>query len=166
VHRLSSQSFAPTPLLYCLDLPPSLLNSVKIDIVTTATTFNIMSLKPLFMNKKSVSFDTIEILQFGICLGDNPSVSTFSVPITIEWQAYKRTVLSVEAFENIRPPRQEQVRKFSPLIREQMLLDKGFSPDEIEDAVLEARGISYGRATSAAEASPKGLDRLDKIQAS
>eukprot|EP00339_Tiarina_fusa_P024877 CAMPEP_0117052542 /NCGR_PEP_ID=MMETSP0472-20121206/36316_1 /TAXON_ID=693140 ORGANISM="Tiarina fusus, Strain LIS" /NCGR_SAMPLE_ID=MMETSP0472 /ASSEMBLY_ACC=CAM_ASM_000603 /LENGTH=150 /DNA_ID=CAMNT_0004767203 /DNA_START=24 /DNA_END=476 /DNA_ORIENTATION=+ len=94
---------------------------------------------------KSVSFDAIEIIQFRYCLGDNPSVTKGSVPISIEWDAQARTTLPLDYFERSRPAKQPQVRRFSPRTREKILLRTGYTAEEIKLAIVEAMAIRRER---------------------
>lgn len=49
--------------------------------------------------RKSVSFQTIEIKEYNIVLGDHPSV-TIGPPITIEWKPVSSQILTVDEYED------------------------------------------------------------------
>mmetsp|Transcript_117183 Transcript_117183/g.164834 ORF Transcript_117183/g.164834 Transcript_117183/m.164834 type:complete len:155 (+) Transcript_117183:28-492(+) len=82
-------------------------------------------------SKKTVSFSTIEIIEFPITLGDNPSVSS-GAPLTIEWTPQDRCQFELDVFEKYRPRRRHSSRlAIAPHIREEVLLAHGFGLDEI-----------------------------------
>lgn len=55
------------------------------------------------LNKKSVSFDSIEVYEHAITLGDNV-VSDDGAPLTIEWDHHSLHILSVDDYERFRGP--------------------------------------------------------------
>jgi hypothetical protein len=55
--------------------------------------------------KKQVSFATIEILEFPIMLGDNPSVITSGPPLPTSWEPQFRMEMDLDVFEMNRPRR-------------------------------------------------------------
>ena len=88
---------------------------------------------------KNVRFETVEIIECPITIGDNPSVSS-GVPLTIEWDCQKRTKLAVEFFENHRPPRRtnKKLLRIKSKQRERLLRKIGFTLQEIDEATYEA----------------------------
>jgi hypothetical protein len=84
---------------------------------------------------KSVRFHTIEIIELPVCVGDNPAVSS-GVPISLDWDAKRRTTLSLDCFEAFRFPFMSTLR-LSSRRRKSILLKNGCSPDEIKLATLE-----------------------------
>ena len=107
--------------------------------------------------RKSVSFDSIEIIQLQYSVGDNPSVSKGSVPISCDWDCHKRTTLPLEHFERIRPPKQPRVKKISPNTRKSILLRTGYSIEDIEKATNEAAEAKRKRTST--------IHKLNKIGA-
>jgi hypothetical protein len=101
---------------------------------------------------KNVRFESIEIIELAYTLGDNPAVLN-GVPLTIEWEAQKRTTLSVSFFEKYRPPRCEDLRKLliSKSHRRELLLNIGYDKKELREASKEARRIRKSRRSSARE---------------
>ena len=101
------------------------------------------------MLQKSVSFDKIEVIQFAYCIGDNPSVSDGCVPISIEWEPYTRTLVKLDYFEQIRPPkRQGGPRRFSGKSRSRILMRQGYRTEEIQNAISQAMTIKMRRAST------------------
>jgi hypothetical protein len=86
---------------------------------------------------KSVSFSSIEIIEIERTIGDNPSVQSGGVPLSLEWDAHTKITLDLDHFEQIRPPT-GPVRRLSPRSRRKLLLKKGFSDEVIDAASLEA----------------------------
>lgn len=60
--------------------------------------------------RKKVWFDQIQVREHAIILGDNPS-TTEGIPITIDWDYQKETLLDVEYFELYRPERRRYKNK-------------------------------------------------------
>jgi hypothetical protein len=90
------------------------------------------------MTTKQVTFDSLEIIELPMTLGDNSSVSK-GPPLTVEWEAQQRTTFNVEFFEKFRPERQSRRSLvLSPGAREGILLNHGFSLEEILTASWEA----------------------------
>ena len=61
--------------------------------------------------KRSVRFDQIEIIELPIILGDNPSSSTGGPPMTVDWEALRRTEFGLDFYEKFRPQRKANRRK-------------------------------------------------------
>lgn len=86
-----------------------------------------------------VSFDRLEIRKYPIEVGDNPAVSC-GVPLTIGWDhdELATAIVSVEDFENSRPPRRRNDELILPkLKREHMMIESGHSRSELTKAVRE-----------------------------
>lgn len=82
------------------------------------------------MGKKQVGFDSIEIIELPMTLGDHPSVSSWP-PLTVGWKEQQRTTYSIDFFEKYRPQR----RSLSGLVlsaetREGILFGNGFCSTE------------------------------------
>lgn len=60
---------------------------------------------------KRVSFDTVDVCEHAICLGDN--VVSTGAPLTIEWHAQSCDILSVDEFERERLPSRQRRRSSS-----------------------------------------------------
>jgi hypothetical protein len=97
------------------------------------------------MIKKRVRFETVEIIELPISIGDNPSVRE-GAPLTTEWVAQQRTTLNLEYFEAYRPARRRSTRELilSPSYRTKLLQRQGYTQDEIDEAsnlAAKARGL-------------------------
>ena len=83
------------------------------------------------MSPKHVDFSTIEIIEFPMTLGCNPSVSS-GAPVTIEWEPQHRVRFDLDVFEEHRPKRRHRRElPIDPFIREQILVDSGIGLDQI-----------------------------------
>jgi hypothetical protein len=90
------------------------------------------------MSTKQVNFDTIEIIELPMTLGDNPSVSV-GAPLTVEWESQQRTTFQLDFFEKYRPERRSRrTLVISPEARQQILLQHGFCLEDILAASWEA----------------------------
>ena len=88
--------------------------------------------------RKRVSFESVEIIELPFALGDNPSVSR-GPPLTTEWEAQHRTTLDLDFFETCRPSRRSGKNLVvSHEDREKLLLEHGFSKQQISEASNEA----------------------------
>jgi hypothetical protein len=90
------------------------------------------------MSTKQVNFDTIEIIELPMTLGDNPSVSV-GAPLTVEWESQQRTTFQLDFFEKYRPERRSRhTLVISPEAREKILLHHGVCLADILAATWEA----------------------------
>jgi hypothetical protein len=100
------------------------------------------------MSDKQVSFDSIEIIELPMTLGDNPSVSK-GAPLTVEWVAQQRTTFGIDFFEKYRPSRRSRRGLvLSAEVREKILLDRGFCLEEILSASWEVEAAKVRRRES------------------
>jgi len=84
----------------------------------------------------AVTFDSVEINEHPITLGDNPSVADGGPPIEIEWEAQSYEVTTVDEFEEIRLARianrqWNRIRKLGPEERMNIVIKAGFSREEL-----------------------------------
>jgi hypothetical protein len=121
----------------------------------------------LLQESTSVRFQNIEIIEFAFTIGDSPSV-TCGVPLTMEWVAQKRTTLSLEFFESYRPARQEDKNKLrlSRGNRKQLLLESGYSEEDIDHAAMEAETGRKQRLQSIHQLKKMGVLNSTKIASS
>ena len=110
----------------------------------------------------TVTFSDIEIIELSYSIGDNPSVSNGTVPISIDWDAHSRIVLPLDYFEQIRPTKRPEVRRFSARTRERILRRKGYSALEIEIAMVEAMKAKQDRAKTVYRLAKIGALKLKK----
>ena len=87
---------------------------------------------------KKVSFSTLEIREYPICVGDNPAV-TVGVPITIDWAHDGEFTCSVEEYEEHRSnPRTMIELRMPSRCRADMLRRLGFSRQDIMQGTKSA----------------------------
>lgn len=105
---------------------------------------------------KEVTFGDITIREYPIILGDHPSC--IGVPITIDWDYYGETTRNFELHEYHRSQRRvpssgSKKHLFIPVQkRSQMLLDAGYTQQQIIGRALEVAEIKRLRAESAMKA--------------
>ena len=97
--------------------------------------------------KRNVSFSHLQIREYAITLGDNPSVSS-GPPVTLDW-AYdpQETTAPVEAFEAVRGPRRPYAEMAMPRsVRTQLLTDEWkVTRSEMDNAIRDANRIKQDR---------------------
>ena len=89
------------------------------------------------LSHKSVTFTDVEVREYPICLGDNPSV-LIGAPLTIAWEAQSEGKLSIDDYETSRPDRRcsEELR-IPSFVREEMLRNNGYSRMDIQRGVKD-----------------------------
>lgn len=94
---------------------------------------------------KKVSFGTISIREYPICVGDNPGGS-WGVPITIDWEHQSEASFDFDMYETTRPERRTQLEIAMPApVRYEKLRAEGFSRQEIQKAEKQANIIRCRR---------------------
>jgi hypothetical protein len=94
---------------------------------------------------QKLSFGTISIREYPICLGDNPG-GTGGAPLTIEWNHQSEASLDFELYEGSRPQRRTQAELSMPAsVRFDILRAAGFSRQEIQQAVKQANIVRSRR---------------------
>lgn len=88
--------------------------------------------KPAPLTKRRVSFGQMEILEFPSLLGDNPSVKS-GAPLTMDWKPVRKSIKQVDLVPDKRGPHRSP-RALSPSERELLLLSKGYTMLEIQEA--------------------------------
>ena len=97
--------------------------------------------------KKSVSFNNIEISEYPMELGDNPSCT--GVPVTIGWEADTMNTFELDEYERLRSsPRTKQEFRLPPMHRRQLLLSSGITMKEMEETRKESQKIQTRRRNS------------------
>jgi len=101
---------------------------------------------------KSVSFDMVEVIELPFALGDSPAVSTGGPPLTVAWVPLRRIRLAVSVFEQFRRRKQRRDTRRDLLIskhdRERILLQSGYTRDEIDQVILEVKRLRRLRMLS------------------
>lgn len=100
--------------------------------------------------KKSVRFDSVEIREYATILGCNPGGIKGGPPLTIDWEPLNAKILALEEYESTRGPRRKVAfLRLSKEEREQLLVDLGFNPLEIQLADQLCEAIRSSRGASA-----------------
>jgi hypothetical protein len=87
---------------------------------------------------RRVTFSTLEIREYPICVGDNPAVS-IGVPITIQWTHDGESIFSVEDYEEQRPtPRTMLQLRMPSRCRADLLKRLGFSRTDVMEGTKHA----------------------------
>jgi hypothetical protein len=118
-------------------------------------------LKEVAEVSRTVSFGDIQVMEFPIELGDNPSV-TRGCPLTIGWEMLKRTVYDVESYERLRLTERRRSSKQLRIPTEkrtQILLNQGHSLQEIASTALAALKIKDSRSITTQNRN-QNFDRL------
>jgi hypothetical protein len=99
--------------------------------------------------KKQVSFDSIEVREHAIILGDNPSV-TSGPPLTIAWESHASYCVSVEEYEKARPTRRSKEQMLIPRrVREEWLRHAGYARSHFAETEQSIQKVKRQRAASA-----------------
>ncbi|KAG7340769.1 hypothetical protein IV203_024312 [Nitzschia inconspicua] len=100
-------------------------------------------------HRKSVSFDSIRILEFPPALGDNPSVRD-GPPLTLSWRPQRIKEQRLDVYEIFRDRRRERPDLFLPTsLRIKTLLLEGYTEEELMDASAECVKVKRERFVSA-----------------
>jgi hypothetical protein len=98
--------------------------------------------------KQQIRFSTIEIRDYPRILGDNPS-TTQGPPLTIDWIPMRSCSLSIDEYEQSRPPRRQKDKMIVPKsIRMDWLREEGYSRGELKEAELVVVKARKGREAS------------------
>lgn len=105
--------------------------------------------------KRTISFTNLEIREYDLTIGDNPSVS-YGPPVQLSWQYSQSEARDLEDYESqkmldrSRGRRSRRVENMSWAKREAMLKRQGFSQDDIEAKVTEVNKVKQGRSVTRA----------------
>lgn len=89
-------------------------------------------------NTLKVSFSTLEIREYPICIGDNPAC-TFGVPISIDWAYETTNIFSVDEYEEQRPtPRDFSQLKIPSKDRNHIIRGIGYSLRDVMEGTKHA----------------------------
>lgn len=101
-------------------------------------------------NKRCIAFGRLEIHEFPIILGDNPSCSD-GAPLTVGWNCVHHMVFDIEYYETYNPSecrRRKDKMKLSVAERSEILLNEGYSMMDIVGRTLEVLKTKQNRADS------------------
>lgn len=122
-------------------------DTVTSTLDTAATSRSCSSLDEC--SSRSIRFEKLEVRDYPLALGDNPSV-TNGPPLTIEWEHAGEYVISVEDYENNRPPRRHKRNMVVPKrVRQDWLRDEGYSRGEMNEAEKQALKAKKDRMATA-----------------
>ena len=98
---------------------------------------------------KSVSFGSITILVFPIVLGENPSCSS-GAPIQIGWKPVESSTRDIALYDYLRESQRRPRKSLGISVprRAQLLIQAGYSIDQIADAAMKVQAIQRQRAES------------------
>lgn len=95
--------------------------------------------------RNSVSFDTVDIKEFPMTLGDHPSAAS-GPPVTLDWERLERErSLNLDEYEASRTPRRSRKQLKLSLRDRKGILQNQFSADEVNKAWQEAKAIREQR---------------------
>lgn len=98
---------------------------------------------------KKVYFDQIYIREYPIILGDNPAVSE-GAPVTIGWDCMDEYEVNLSMYEYTKGPMRRTRKKLmlSSKKRTRFLVEAGYSPMEIGDAIVDVEKAKLERLRS------------------
>merc|ERR1719343_1385528 len=113
-------------------------------------------------SSKKVTFGDLTIIEFPIILGDNPACS--GCPITIDWQPMGKHTRNLELYEYTRTQSRHNRRKLVIPIqrRSQMLLDAGYTQEQIIKRALLMAKIKNQREETMKSSQLQGFGKLSK----
>lgn len=95
-----------------------------------------------FDDPLNVSFDSVNIREYPVTLGDNPGVSA-GPSLTIDWKPQSEVEIPLDEYETNRPPRRDYMEMSIPKdVRMEMLQNSGHTKKEIMASV---RSTNIGR---------------------
>ena len=131
-----------TPRKSILKKPPS--------FVETDTSGSSSSEEPSPNNRREqihVKFESIQVRNYNITLGDNPSCA-FGPPISLDWDYDEKDPIPLDLYEGLKtqPPRKTHQMIMLSLIRSNLLREQaGVTDDEIEIVVKQMHHIQKER---------------------
>lgn len=97
------------------------------------------------LGRRSVSFDTVDIKEFPMTLGDHPSAAS-GPPVTLDWEKIEsERCVALDDYEASRTPRRSRRQLKLSLRDRKGILQKQFSAAEVNKAWQEARQIREQR---------------------
>mmetsp|Transcript_14208 Transcript_14208/g.20994 ORF Transcript_14208/g.20994 Transcript_14208/m.20994 type:complete len:283 (-) Transcript_14208:195-1043(-) len=100
---------------------------------------------PAVGTTRSVSFNSVQIREHGVTLGDHPASAT-GPPVQLDWKPKNESTIDLEKYEHDRQPRRRRRQlKLSFQEREEMLSSSGFTVDQLKNAWMESLKIRQQR---------------------
>ena len=92
-----------------------------------------------------VRFEQIEIRNYDMILGDNPSC-TYGPPVTLDWDYRKNEPMPLDEYEQKRGERRKMYQMQIPAVHRRRILEQsGYTPDEMEYTCKEMNTIKSQR---------------------
>lgn len=98
--------------------------------------------------KRNVGFQTIEIREHHVELGDNPAVSD-GIPLTLGWKVLRLTKFDIDVHEIRKAGRETRNLRIPADLRASILLQEGHSISELMTTAIKINGIKQARKESA-----------------
>ena len=105
--------------------------------------------------KRSISFSNLQVREYDLTIGDNPSVS-YGPPVQLSWQYSESKAIEIEEYETEKQldrslgRRSKRVENISWAKREALLKRQGFSQDDIDARMKEVNKVKQGRSVTKA----------------
>ena len=97
--------------------------------------------------RRNVSFNSVEVHEFEMELGDNPSA--MGVPVQIGWEPHTSDTYNIDQYEREKPEPRHQADLVLPReVRKQLVKDKGTPKKEIKLVLREMKQIKMDLAAS------------------
>jgi hypothetical protein len=112
---------------------------------------------------KSVGFRNIEIREYEISIGDNPSVGD-GPPLSLGWKYEKEKIIDLNEFEDLKgPSRPRHEMRVPRNQREWLIRASGVTDEEIENSIRDVNITKKGRMNTAtsSDAKEKTLEVLE-----
>mmetsp|Transcript_21681 Transcript_21681/g.25037 ORF Transcript_21681/g.25037 Transcript_21681/m.25037 type:complete len:182 (+) Transcript_21681:172-717(+) len=99
-----------------------------------------------------VKFVSIQIRDYSITLGDNPSCSSYGPPISLDWEYIENEAVSLDRYEKMRPSRRKmyQMHILSRHRADLLRYVAGTTDDEMQVVMREMREIQKMRSKTKA----------------
>jgi hypothetical protein len=98
--------------------------------------------------RRTVSFNSIDILEFEMELGDNPSTSN-GLPVQLGWECQRADTFNLDAYESAKPiPRDRTKMKIPADVRQRIVENQGVSRSEAKSAMAEVKKTKMRRRSS------------------
>jgi|EP00531_Pseudo-nitzschia_arenysensis_P019585 hypothetical protein len=112
--------------------------------------------------QKQVTFGDLTITEYPIIMGDNPACN--GCPITIGWEPMGTHTRNLELYEYTRGPNRVSRRKLVIPVtkRSQMLLDAGYTQEQIIKRALEIAEIKNQREETIKASQVQGFGKFSK----
>lgn len=97
---------------------------------------------------RQVGFDHVQIRSYSMTIGDNPACRV-GAPVSLDWQYEELPVLTLDHFESARAiTRKNKIRHLylNYYQRKKILLESGYSQDELKQAEKEAAKVQRQRS--------------------